>query len=59
MLERLSNALFRLGDAFNIVKVNHTEFKDLYKKDDYKAIESDWNAVGEELRKVLYDDNMK
>lgn len=52
----ISDMLYRLGNCFNFSILNKEEFKNLYEKDDQKAIEEDWKAVGDTMKSVLYGD---
>lgn len=61
----ISNVFFKIGNSFNLSHLSPFNIDEFQKCDfelnDKKAIESDWNAIGKDLKDVLYqiDDKNK
>lgn len=61
----ISNVFFKIGSSFNLSHLSLFDIDEFQKSDfelnDKKAIESDWNAIGKDLKDVLYqiDDKNK
>ena len=54
---KIANILFNLGNSLNINETNkHKQVKKIYEKDDQKALEEVWKAVGNAMKSVLYGD---